>query len=75
MKKRSLGIALLVLFMGTVLAGCGCFQQRARGEAPPPAAPPPVVRPAPTPPPPPAEPAPPPERVTPPPPPVKPDRH
>jgi peptidoglycan-associated lipoprotein len=44
MKKRSLGLVLLVALIGIVLGGCGCFQQQMKGETPPPAAPPAVVQ-------------------------------
>jgi peptidoglycan-associated lipoprotein len=57
MKAKHLILLLLVVFLGVSLAGCGCFRQAVKGEAPPP--PPPTVV-APTPAPPPPEPAPPP---------------
>jgi peptidoglycan-associated lipoprotein len=44
MKKRSLGLVLLVALIGITLGGCGCFQQEMKGETPPPAAPPAVVQ-------------------------------
>ena len=44
MKKRSLGLVLLVALIGIALGGCGCFQQQMKGETPPPAAPPAVVQ-------------------------------
>jgi peptidoglycan-associated lipoprotein len=44
MKKRSLGLILLVALIGIALGGCGCFQQQMKGETPPPAAPPAVVQ-------------------------------
>jgi peptidoglycan-associated lipoprotein len=44
MKKRSLGLVLLVVLVGIALGGCGCFQQQMKGETPPPAAPPAVVQ-------------------------------
>ena len=46
MNKRSLGLVLLVAFIGIALGGCGCMQQQMKGETapPPPAA---VVQPAP----------------------------
>jgi peptidoglycan-associated lipoprotein len=44
MKKRSLGLVLLVALVGIALSGCGCFQQQMKGETPPPAAPPAVVQ-------------------------------
>ena len=46
MNKRLLGLALVVVFFGTVLAGCGCMQQAVKGEAPPPPAPAAVAPPA-----------------------------
>ena len=76
MNKRLLGLALLVVFFGTVLAGCGCMQQAVKGETPP--APAPAVVAPPPPPPPPACPPPvvcPPEKVCPPCAPVKKDRN
>jgi len=39
MKKRSFGLVLLVVFISITLAGCGCFQQKMKGETPPPPAP------------------------------------
>jgi peptidoglycan-associated lipoprotein len=44
MKKRSLGLVLLVALIGIALGGCGCFQQQMKGETPPPAAPQAVVQ-------------------------------
>ena len=44
MKKRSLGLVLLVALIGITLGGCGCFMQAQKGETPPPAAPPAVVK-------------------------------
>jgi len=44
MKKRSLGLVLLVALITIMLGGCGCFQQQMKGETPPPAAPPAVVQ-------------------------------
>jgi peptidoglycan-associated lipoprotein len=44
MKKRSLGLILLVALIGIALGGCGCFQQQMKGETPPPAPPPAVVQ-------------------------------
>ena len=44
MKKRSLGLILLVALIGIALGGCGCFQQAQKGETPPPAAGPAVVQ-------------------------------
>jgi peptidoglycan-associated lipoprotein len=44
MKKRSLGLVLLVALIGIALGGCGCFQQQMKGETPPPAAGPAVVQ-------------------------------
>jgi peptidoglycan-associated lipoprotein len=44
MKKRSLGLVLLVALVGIALGGCGCFQQAMKGETPPPAAGPAVVQ-------------------------------
>jgi peptidoglycan-associated lipoprotein len=43
MKKRSLGLVLLVALIGITLSGCGCFQQQMKGETPPPSAPQAVV--------------------------------
>lgn len=63
MKKRLFGL-LLVVLIGTVLAGCGCFQQAVKGETAP--APAPAVQAPPPPPPPPACPPCPPEKVCPP---------
>ena len=39
MKLRSIGLLVMVVAMGFILAGCGCFQQAMRGEMAPPAAP------------------------------------
>ena len=44
MKKRSLGLVLLVALIGIALGGCGCFQQQMKGETPPPAPPPAVAK-------------------------------
>jgi len=44
MKKRSLGLVLLVALIGIALGGCGCFQQAMIGEKPAPAAGPAVVQ-------------------------------
>lgn len=49
MKKRSLGIVLLVVFIGMTLGGCGCFMEAKKGETPPPPPPAPTVQPAPAP--------------------------
>lgn len=57
MKAKHLILLLLVVFLGVTLAGCGCFRQAVKGEAPPP---PPSTVVAPTPAPPPPTPAPPP---------------
>lgn len=57
MKAKHLILLLLVVFLGVSLAGCGCFRQAVKGEAPPP---PPSTVVAPTPAPPPPTPAPPP---------------
>lgn len=57
MKAKHLILLLLVVFLGVSLAGCGCFRQAVKGEAPPP---PPSTVVAPSPAPPPPEPAPPP---------------
>ncbi len=39
MKKRVLGIMLMVAIFGFLLSGCGCFYQAVKGEAAPPQAP------------------------------------
>jgi peptidoglycan-associated lipoprotein len=44
MNKRSLGLVILVAFIGIALGGCGCFMQAQKGETPPPAAAPAVVQ-------------------------------
>ena len=49
MKSKALGSFLLVVFLAFSLAGCGCFMQAQKGEAPAPP-PPPVVQQAPPPP-------------------------
>ncbi|MBP1731150.1 MAG: Peptidoglycan-associated lipoprotein (modular protein) [Deltaproteobacteria bacterium] len=73
MRKRYLGLLLLVAFVAFSLAGCGCFMQAQKGEAPPPKPPeekkiaaPEEKKPVPVPPPaPPAPPAPPPKAAAP----------
>ena len=45
MKIRFIGLVLFVAFIGVALAGCGCMQQQAKGEAPAPKAAEPVVAP------------------------------
>ena len=55
MRTRAVSIVLLVVALGFLLSGCGCFYQAAKGEAP--APPPPARVEAPPPPPPPPAPA------------------
>ncbi|OPY66923.1 MAG: Outer membrane protein P6 precursor [Syntrophorhabdaceae bacterium PtaU1.Bin034] len=45
MKMKSIGLLLLVVALTLSLAGCGCFQQKMKGEAAPPKAPEKMVAP------------------------------
>ena len=47
MKKKYLGILCLVLAVGFILSGCGCFYQAVKGETPPPPPPKAAVTPPP----------------------------
>jgi peptidoglycan-associated lipoprotein len=44
MKTKVAGILVILVLIGFVLSGCGCFQQQMKGETPPPAAPAAVVQ-------------------------------
>ena len=47
MKTKFAGIVVMLVLIGFVLGGCGCFMQAKQGETPPPPAPAAVVQPPP----------------------------
>ena len=43
MKTKFAGILAMIILIGFVLGGCGCMQQKVKGETPPPPACPPAI--------------------------------